>query len=217
MMKKLLRKEFSLCLHASVLIYMLFSFCVFIPNYTYEVAFFFSAMSAFFICLKARETGDTEYTCTLPVKRSSVPVARVLFCVIMQCISVAIVAVCILIKELALSAEDMVNAAGNAANIALLGWGFIILGVFDIVFFPLYYRRTDKVGVPFVIAAIAAFAVIGLLLAFRHVLPAFDALNTPDPEYIGAKLGVFFGGMVFYAGSTVASCFVSSKLFCGGI
>lgn len=216
-MNKLLRKEFSLCFHASVGIYMVFAFFVLIPNYPYEIIFFFSAMSAFFICLKARETGDLEYTLILPVKRSSVPIARILFCVILQCIFVLIAGVSVAIKELVFPAEFLINEAGNSANIALIGWGFIFLGIFNTVFFPLHYRKPDKVGVPFLIAALVLGAVIAVLMTLNFALPAFEAMNAPDPENIGMKLGVLLGGMAFYAGSTAVTAWLSSKIFCGGV
>ena len=217
MMNKLLKKEFMLCFHQSVAIYMVFAFLVLIPNYPYEVLFFFASMFAFFTCLKARETGDLEYTLTLPVKRSQVPVARILFCVILQCIFVFISAVCVIVKQIVVPTEGLINYAGNSANTAMIGWGFIILGVFNLVFFPLHYRKTDKVGVPFLIASLALVVVVAILMACRFALPAFEALNAPDPQNIGMKLGVLFGGMAFYAGSTAVTAWLSSKIFCGRI
>ena len=192
----------------------MFAFLVLIPNYPYEVLFFFASMFAFFICLKARESGDLEYTLTLPVKRSMVPIARILFCVILQCIFVFIAAVCVALKQTFVSSENLVNQAGNSANIALIGFGFIILGIYNIVFFPLYYRKTDKVGVPYLIGAVAVVVAMGLLMTFRFVVPVFTALSAPDPEYIGMKLGVLFGGMAFYIGSTALAAWLSSRIFC---
>lgn len=50
----MLKKEFPLCLHPAAIVFVLFGAFVFIPNYPYEVMFFFSGLGAYFICLSAR-------------------------------------------------------------------------------------------------------------------------------------------------------------------
>ncbi|MDE5547885.1 MAG: hypothetical protein K2J30_02695 [Clostridia bacterium] len=79
MIGKLLKKEWALCLHPTCFIFLAFAFFVFIPNYPYEVAYFFSGLAVFFVCLTARENGDFAYTCSKPVKQRAVALARVLF------------------------------------------------------------------------------------------------------------------------------------------
>ena len=54
-MKALLKKEFLLCLHPTCFIFLAFAAFVFLPNYPYEVMFFFSGLSVFFVCLTARQ------------------------------------------------------------------------------------------------------------------------------------------------------------------
>ncbi|MCI9504205.1 MAG: hypothetical protein HFE26_02280 [Clostridia bacterium] len=83
-MAALLKKEFSLCLHPTGALFVLFSAFVFIPNYPYEVMFFFSGLSVFFICLTARENGDAAFTCCLPVGRKEAVLARMSMCALLQ-------------------------------------------------------------------------------------------------------------------------------------
>ena len=63
-MRALLIKEFLLCLHPTQILFLTFACFVFILNYPYEIAFFFSGLSVFFACLSARENGDATFSCT---------------------------------------------------------------------------------------------------------------------------------------------------------
>jgi len=209
-LKALLKKEWLLCFHPTSIIFLLFSAFVFIPNYPYEVMFFFSGLSVFFICLTARENGDATFSCTLPVRKGDVAVARMLTCGILQLTLLCLAAVTTTVKQAAFTAEAQVNMAGIMANTAFLGEGAFLLGVFNLVFFPLYFRNVQKVGVPFLIASVAVFLLIGVSIALRFALPFVrDVLNTPDPANMGAKVVVLLAGLCLYALFTAVSSVVS--------
>ena len=213
-MIKMLKKEFSLCLHPTAIIFLALSLLVFAPNYPYEVIFFFSGLSTFFICLTARENGDVAFSCFLPVKKSFVPLSRILMTVILQCSLLVITAVMVAIKEIVFPAELQINLAGDMANIAFLGFGAAILGVFNIIFFPLHFKSPDKVGVPFVLASVAIFVIITLLIVLRWTVPFFSqTLLTVDPENIGSKITVLAVGIVLYALLTFGAARLSVKRF----
>ncbi len=185
-MKALIKKEFSLCLHPMAIAFLSFAALVFVPNYPYEVIFFFSGLSVFLICMSARENGDLAFTCSLPVKKRHVPLARVLAAVMLQCALLFLTALCTLIKQTAFPDEMLVNLAANSANLAFCGFGAFLLGVFNLVFFPLHYQDPHKVGVPFVIAAAVQFVLIGLMIAIRH-LPFYAPLTSPDFANFGVN------------------------------
>ncbi len=211
-MKALIKKEFSLCLHPTSFVFLAFAALVFVPNYPYEVIFFFSGLSVFFISMAARESGDLTFTCSLPVKKREVPLARIMTAVTFQCALLLLAAVCIAVKQTVFPEEMRVNLAGNSANLAFCGFGGLLMGVFNLAFFPLHYGRPEKVGVPFVIAAAVQFVLIGLLVAVRH-LPFFAPLTLPDPANYGAKLAVLFGGLVLYGGMTAVAALLSMRRF----
>ncbi len=214
MMFRLLKKEFALCLHPTSMIFAFFGLFVFVPNYPYEVAFFFSGLSVFFVCLTARENGDASFTCTLPVRKRDAAIARVLFCAVFQCALILVMGLAIAVKELCLPAEMQTNLAGSCANLALLGHGFVLLAGFNLIFFPWYFRNPVKVGVPFLTAAIVQFALIGVLCALRFTAPVYsDLLVSPDPANLGVKAGFFFGGLAVYLGGTLLACVLSAKHF----
>ena len=64
---KLLRKEFSLCMHPTCWLMPLLSVLILTPGYPYGVCCFYVALSIFFVCLTARENHDAAYTLTLAV------------------------------------------------------------------------------------------------------------------------------------------------------
>ena len=56
-MLNLIKKEIALCMHPTAFIFLFFAVLVFMPNYPYEVIFFFSCLSIFFSCMMTRENG----------------------------------------------------------------------------------------------------------------------------------------------------------------
>lgn len=68
-MLNLIKKEIALCMHPTAFIFLFFAVLVFVPNYPYEVIFFFSCLSIFFSCMMTRENGDIAFSCALPVKK----------------------------------------------------------------------------------------------------------------------------------------------------
>lgn len=213
-MLKLLEKEFSLCLHATCFLFLAFAAFVFIPNYPYEVMFFFSGLSVFFVCLTARENGDAAFSCTLPVKKGKIACARVLFCAVFQIMLLALAGIATAVKEACFPVEMQVNYAGSAANLALLGHGGVLMGLFNLVFFPWYFKDPSKVGLPFSVAALAQFFGIALLVALRFTAPVYsDLLVSPDPANMGVKAIFFSVGIAFYLGATAVACYLSARRF----
>lgn len=214
MLIRLIKKEFALCLHPTSLIFLLFAAFVFIPNYPYEVMFFFSGLSVFFICITSRENGDLAFTCNLPVRKSDVAAARILFCVILQAALLCLAAVFTVIKQLAFPLEQQINMAGMMANTAFLGFGAMLLGAFNVIYFPLYFRKPQSVGVPFLLASTALFVLIAFLIALRFSVPLFmEVLNTTDPLNMPAKLSVLISGLAVYGVLTALAVFMSVKNF----
>lgn len=211
-MKALIQKELSLCLHPMAIVFLIFAALVFVPNYPYEVIFFFSGLSVFFICTAARENGDLTFTCALPIKKRDIPLARILVAVIFQCALLLLTALCIAVKQLAFPDEMLINLAGNSANLAFCGFGAFLLGVFNLIFFPLYYREPNRIGVPFLISTAVQFLLIGMMVVIRQ-LPFYTPLTLPDATNYGVKLAVLLGGLGLYGAMTAFSAWLSMKYF----
>lgn len=210
-MPTLLKKEFSLALHPFAVLAVFFAFMAFIPNYPYEVMFFFSGLSAFFICLTGRENKDLQFTLVMPVKKKDVAAARVLFCVLLQLAQVLLCVPVIAVKSAFIAIP---NLAGIEANAAFLGFGLLLLGAFNLAFFPAYFKNPYKVGKPFVVAAALVFLLIAVNVACCQIVPFYkNVLDTPDPRHFGAKCVVFAAGAAVYACFTFLSVRLSQKNF----
>ncbi len=213
-MLKLLKKEFSLCLHATSIAFLAFCVFVFIPNYPYEVMFFFSGLAIFFVCLTARENQDAAFTCSLPVKKGEVAVSRILFCGVFQIALLVLTGVTVAIKECCFPPEAQINLAGSSANLAFLGHGGVLLGVFNLIFFPWHFKNPAKVGLPFFVAAVVQFVIVGVLIVLRHAAPVYsDLLVSRDPANMGVKAIFFSVGIAFYLGATALTAYLSARRF----
>ena len=213
-MVKLIKKELELCMHPTAFIFLSFAALVFVPNYPYEVIFFFSCLSVFFCCMMTRENGDIAFSCALPVKKKHIPLAKILVTIGLQCIILLLVGIIGAVKGAVLPAEQYVNQAGISANLALVGNGAILLGVFNLIFFPRYFKSPDKIGVPFVIGAIVVFLLIGVFIVLRWVTPLYSiTLNGLNSVNTGAKAAALIIGMAIYAIMSTISCKLSMRRF----
>ena len=213
-MLNLIKKEIALCMHPTAFIFLFFAVLVFVPNYPYEVIFFFSCLSIFFCCMMTRENGDIAFSCALPVKKEHIPFAKMLVVFGLQCIILLLVGIIGAVKGAVLPAEQYFNQAGISANLALVGNGAVLLGVFNLIFFPRYFKSPDKIGVPFVIGAVAVFLLISIFIVLRWTTPLYSvALNGLNSENIGAKAAALTMGIVIYIILSAISCKLSMRHF----
>lgn len=210
-MKKLLKKEFMLALHPTSIIFLFFAVFVFIPNYIYEAMFFFSCLSIFFICLTSRENKDIYFTATLPVEKKKIALARIFVAIILQLTQLVLVSVFIILKTKFI---NLPNIAGLEANMAFIGVGFIILGAFNLIFFPLYFKNPNKVGVPFIITSIVIFFIVCLNTILVNAVPFIaNNIDIPDTVFSLSKLFILIGGMIIYILFNIITCILSVKIF----
>ncbi len=202
-MLNLIKKEIALCMHPTAFIFLFFAVLVLVPNYPYEVIFFFSCLSVFFCCMMTRENGDIAFSCALPVKKEYIPLAKMLVVFGLQGIILLFVGIIGAVKGAVLPAEQYVNQAGISANLALVGNGAVLLGVFNLVFFPRYF-------------AAAMFLLIGVFIVLRWATPLYSvALNGLNSENIGAKATALTIGIVIYIILSAISCKLSMTHFQG--
>ena len=213
-MVNLIKKELALCVHPTAFIFLSFAALVFVPNYPYEVIFFFSCLSVFFCCMMTRENGDIAFSCALPVKKEHIPLAKMLVVIGLQCIILLLVGIIGAVKGAVLPAEQYVNQAGISANLTLVGNGAILLGMFNLIFFPHYFKAPDKIGVPFVIGAIVVFLMIGVFIILRWATQLYSTtLNGLNTVNTGAKVIAFLLSCLLYLILTIISCKTSMKNF----
>lgn len=210
MLKNLLRKEILLAMHPTAPIFLGLSAMLLIPSYPYYVVFFYTTLSVFFTCMNGRENHDVFYTLTLPVQKRQVVQSRMLFVLLLELLQVALAVPFAVLR----SFLPGPNEAGMDANTALFGFALMLLGLFNFLFFTQYYKRIDRVGSAFVSACGGIFLFICVLETCVHVVPFFrDCLDTPDPQFLGAKLLVLAAGLAAFGLLTWAAYRRSASSF----
>ena len=210
-MRNLLKKELRLALHPTAPIFLLLSAMLLIPNYPYLVIFFYTGLSVFFTCLTGRENHDIDYTMLLPVAKRDVVRSRILMVSLLEIVQL-LVAIPFAILRQKLIPEP--NAAGMDANISLFALALVEMGLFNWVFFRSYYRDVQKVGTSFLKSTVAIFLYITVTEAMTYILPLMrDALDTPDPEHLPAKLIALLAGATLYALMTWGAARASERSF----
>ena len=208
---KLLMKEWKLCMHPMGFLMPLCAALVLVPGYPYGVSCFYTGLGIFFICLTARENHDAAFTLTLPVSRREAVRARILFCAILEAATILLMALFILLKNLI---GNTPNPAGLDAGLATIGEGLILFALFNLIFFPLYFRDVSKPGKAFVFAAVPVFLWIILEIAATYAVPFFrDVLDRPDPAYMAEKALFTLGGLALFLAGTAKSVQLSVKRF----
>lgn len=195
-MKNLLKKELFLSLHPTAPIFLILSAMLLIPNYPYYVVFFYTGLAIFFICLSGRENNDVFYTLMLPVAKKDIVRARFALIVLLEAAQL------ICAVPFAFIRQNMPlpgNQVGMDANIALFGLSLILFGIFNFIFFRIYYSDVNKVGRAFIWSSVVVFVYITAAETCAHVVPFMrDRLDTPDPQFLPEKLAVLAAGLVIY-------------------
>lgn len=195
-MKELLYKEFKLVSHPTTFMFLALSAMILIPNYPYYISFFYTTLGLYFTFLSARENSDIFYTMTLPVRKTDIVKASMAFVIIIELLQV-ILAVPFAIIRTTYSLPE--NAVGIEANVAFFGLSLIMLGLFNYIFFSIYYKNPDKVGKAFGVSSIIVFVYIIIAETLINAVPiAKKYLDTLDPEYLSMKLVILLIGIAIY-------------------
>ncbi len=209
---KLLAKEWKLCMHPMGYLMPLLSALILVPGYPYSVCCFYMTLGIFFICLTARENHDAGFTLSLPVSREDMVRARILLCVILEAFQLALMGVFILVRSLV--SADSANPAGLDAGLAAIGDGLIVYAIFNMIFFPRFYRDINKPGVAFALASAAVFAWIVFSVVATYTVDFFqNVLDTADPNHMSEKALFTFGALALCAFGTVLAARRSEKKF----
>ncbi len=195
-MINLLRKELTLSIHPTAYLFLGLSSMLLIPNYPYLVAFFYTGLSVFFICLNGRENGDIPFMMLMPVAKRDIVRARFLLVVLLQTAQI------VLSVPFALLRQNIMpegNTAGMDANLTLLGYAFVLYGGFNLVFFINYYKNVSRVGVSFLLSNIWVVLWIGIAETCTFIVPFVrEKLDTPDSMFLKEKMIVLLGGVLVY-------------------
>ena len=210
-MRNLLYKEFRLAINPVYFLILLSGAFLLIPQWVYFVAmmyFFFIAVPNIFTEAKAKN--DIGFTVMLPIRKCDVVKARVLSIAALELLQVVLAAVFVMINmALYPNGNFMIDA-----NIAYLGCVFLMYGIFNVIFFPMFYRNAYKIGWPLLTAITAstlfAAAIETLVLTVPAAAHILDGISS---EALLRQLPVLAAGIIFFVLLTVLSYNKSAKNF----
>ena len=210
-MTKLLKKEFILFTHPTSWMFLAFGAMMLIPGYPMYVPLFWTTLGLFYACLSARENNDLYYTLLLPVRKRDAVRARGLYFALMELLQIA---ACVPFAILRTVLKIGPNNAGMDVNLALFGLGLGLMGLFNLLFLPKLYKNPAAIGKPFLVVTVWVFVYILAAEVCCFTVPFFrDVLDTPDPQFLGVKLGVLALGAAAFVLMTVLGVRKAENIF----
>nr|WP_317412955.1 ABC-2 transporter permease [uncultured Solibaculum sp.] len=205
----LLQKEFRLAAHPTLYVFTLLGCLVIVPNYPYSAVFLFGCLAPYITFLNARENQDSFYTALLPVRKRDVVKSKCLLMVLVELGQLAISLPFAFLRTLLLPEGNIV---GIEANVAYYGFGLLVYGIFNLIFFTEFYKTAYKVGKAFLFAIVPAMLVTVFMEVLVHV-PGAQWLDSVAPSMLLMQLPVLAAGTVVYAAFTVTAYRIAAKRF----
>ena len=130
-MKNLMRKEIKLSASPISFLFILFSVMTMVPGYPILVGAFFVCFGVFQSFQSACANNDILYTVLLPVKKTDAVKAKYEFTVLIQMISLAIMALLTILRMMIMpDAVPYTNNAMMNANQFFLGGNLLVFALF---------------------------------------------------------------------------------------
>lgn len=205
----LLQKELRLAAHPTLYIFLCMGALVLVPAYPYGVVFFFAMIGIFQSVMYARETRDIYYSALLPVRKGDVATGKVLMAVFAQVGQLLLSLPFAFLRTLYLPGG---NPVGIEANVAYYGFGLMIFGVFNLVFFTVFFKTAYKAGVAFLTAMVPC--VLGILAMEAAVhFPGLGWLDGLDKASLLRQLPVLGVGILVYVLGSLLACRLGAARF----
>ena len=222
-MTKLLYKDLKLCFNPMIPVFYSFVVMLLIPNYIYQVPFFFTTNAIFYMFQRCVINNDVLYSALLPVTKKEIVRARYVYVCVVQLIMIALYVPIIFVNH---AIMEQGNSAGVDANITLIAMGFVVFAIFNAVFLPGFYKTTYKAGKSFLASTIAVFGWIflseGFFIASKAAgdsVPFFGWVSNnldcwpASKEALTAQFIALAIGIAVYAAVTILSLRASERHF----
>lgn len=208
-MFKLISKEMRLAAHPTLFAFMLLGALIIIPSYPYSIVFLFGCLGPFISFYYSRETNDTFYTATLPLRKRDVVKGKCLMVIISQ-MCMLLISVPFAILRVYILPDG--NPLGMEANVLFYAFGLLYFAVFNVVFLITYYKTAYKVGKAFLAAIIPAF-IVGIAMEALAYIPATKWLDSTAPALMVQQLPLLGIGLVVYIGTMLIAYQISALRF----
>ena len=193
-MTALLCKEIRLAAHPTSIVFAFLGCLVLVPAYPYSVIFMFGCLAPYITFVNARETNDAWYTAILPVTKRESVLGKCLLIVSVQVFQLLFSIPFAFLRN-ALNIEN--NPVGLDATLAWYGFGLVVYAVFDLIFFPAFYKNGYKAGKAFILASIPMLALMIMVEAAAHI-PALAWLDSYQPKCLLMQLPILALGIICY-------------------
>ena len=210
-MNNLLYKELRLVIHPLFYLTVLFGALILIPNWVYFVALMYVLFVAFpNIFMNVKAQNDTGFSVLMPVRKRDVVKARVLSMSILEIAQVLVAAIFVAIGV-------SINPKGNFlidANLAFLGCGLVMYGLFNFIFFPMFYKTCHKIGIPLLVALCVVFVFASIIEVLVVMVPAVaKVLDGVNSSALVSQIPVLAAGIALFVALTWLSYRRAAKNF----
>lgn len=210
-MKNLIYKELRLSINPLFYLFALLASLILIPNWVYFIAvsyLLYIAIPNIFTLSKAQN--DIAFSVLLPVRKRDVVGARIISIALLEVLQLVVAGFFCWLNSILYSHENFLLNA----NAAFIGFCFMMFGIFNLIFFPMFYRTANKVGIPAVAGIIAATLFAGGVEVFAVLVPwAKAAFDTPDPSTVIWKIGTLVVGIIVFVMLTYLAYRAAAKRF----
>lgn len=209
-MNNLLYKEFKLNINPLFYLTTLLGALILIPNWL----FFIALMYIFFITITnvmsvSKSQNDIGYCSMLPIRRRDIVKARIMSMHIIELMQIAVAIVFAIINKKLYASNFFMEP-----NAAFFGLGLVMYGIFNVIFFPMFYKTGHKIGLPAIISISAAVVFAIVVETSVLLIPQLNyALDNPAPETLIWKLVTLAAGIIFFVITGIISYKLSAKRF----
>jgi hypothetical protein len=209
-LKALLYKELRMAVHPVFYLFPFFSALMFLPGYAATIGVSYALLGVYGSFNMGRINKDLEFTALLPVSRKSQVFSKCFLAFFIEALHLAV-----FIPFAALYAlHPGEDGPGIAPNSACAGFLLIALGLFNLIFLPVFFKTGYKIGLPMFFGALGYGAALGILETATALLPELKrVLDTFAPQALVFQLLALCAGLGFFAGTAWLSFRLSVKNF----
>lgn len=206
-MKSLLYKDLRLAIHPFYYILpVLTGALMLIPGWLYFIVlmyFGFISLPNMFASFKTQN--DLTFSMMMPVRKKDIVKSRFISVLTLELLHIVIAIVYAVINK---QIYNNFRYFFLEPNVAFFGLVFIMFGLLNIVFFPMFYKTSYNYGVPVIVAN-------AVIIVFATAVELIALFNTGikgylrSAEHITVQFGILGGGIVFFVLFTIIAYRIS--------
>ena len=212
-MNSLVYKEFKLSINWFFYIIMpvIMGALFLIPQWPYLIAFmyfFFITIPNVFSTFNAQN--DFGFAVMMPVTKKEIVKSKILTFLIIELLHLASGAVFAVVHVRLYGFENFMLDPG----FAFFGAAFVMYAVFNIVFFPMYFKTAYRFGLPTIMATTAAVLFAAIIETYELINPVFrNYLEGRDPEMRKLQIVILACGAAVFLLLNFITYKISAKRF----